>query len=247
VPKKQTSQLLLFVFVDVIGYSLFFPLLPYYAADFGAGAALVGLMIASNAGAQFLISPVVGRLSDRFGRRPLIIFSIFGTMLSFLLLALVEPVSRYLAANLNILWGEPDLSTRAGIWAIVLLFFCRILDGVAGGNVSLARAYVSDITTEEHRAQGLGLISAAFGFGFVIGPVIGGTLSNWTQGALWIEQFDLPRFAIPAFAAALISLINLIGVFLFLPESLPANLRASKLTLETERGGIFAVRPASGL
>ena len=216
-PKRQLAQLLLFVFVDVIGYSLFFPLLPYYATEFGAGSALVGLMIASNAGAQFIVTPLVGRLSDRFGRRPLIMFSIIGTMLSFLLLAFVNPVSKILA-------GFPGQNQNAAAltaaWAIGLLFFCRVLDGIAGGNVSLARAYVSDITTEDHRAQGLGLIGAAFGFGFIIGPAIGGTLSNWRQVAALMEGIGLSRFSVPALAAVIISLVNLIGVFFFLPESL---------------------------
>lgn len=227
-PKKQIAQLLLFVFVDVIGYSLFFPLLPYYASEFGAGTALVGLMIASNAGAQFVVSPIVGRLSDRFGRRPLIMVSILGTMLSFLLLALVKPVSEILADTIDIVRQNQGTESQAAAWAIGLLFFCRILDGVAGGNVSLARAYVSDITTEEHRAQGLGLIGAAFGFGFVVGPAIGGTLSNLNLIGVWMERIGLSRFSVPALAAVIISFINLIGVFFFLPESLQSRIgRAS--------------------
>jgi len=229
-PKKQLTQLLLFVFVDVIGYSLFFPLLPYYAIEFGAGTALVGLMIASNAGAQFVVSPIVGRLSDRFGRRPLIMISIVGTMLSFLLLAFVKPLSEILAKNITVAWQVQSANPQSAAWAVGLLFFCRILDGIAGGNVSLARAYVSDITTDAHRAQGLGLIGAAFGFGFVIGPAIGGTLSNLHRAAMWMEAAGLSRFSIPALAAVGISLVNLIGVFFFLPESLQNRKRSSDST-----------------
>lgn len=241
-PKKQLAQLLLFVFVDVIGYSLFFPLLPYYATEFGAGTALVGLMIASNAGAQFVVSPIVGRLADRFGRRPLIMISIIGTMLSFLLLAYVKPTSEILADNINIVWPKPGTGSHAAAWAIGLMFFCRILDGVAGGNVSLARAYVSDITTEEHRAQGLGMIGAAFGFGFVIGPAIGGTLSNLSHIAVWMEEAGLSRFSIPAFAAVLLSLVNFIGVYFFLPESLPVQ-NKTIITAENKRiSRFFAIR-----
>jgi len=225
-PKKQLAQLLLFVFVDVIGYSLFFPLLPYYATEFGAGTALVGLMIASNAGAQFVVSPIVGRLSDRFGRRPLILISIAGTMLSFLLLAFVKPASEFLAEVVDLQGGLQSTGAQAAAWAVGLLFFCRILDGVAGGNVSLARAYVSDITTDEHRAQGLGLIGAAFGFGFVVGPAIGGTLSNLSHMGTVMEAVGLSRFSIPAFGAVILSLVNLIGVFIFLPESLPDRKRS---------------------
>ena len=227
-PKKQVAQLLLFVFVDVIGYSLFFPLLPYYATEFGAGTALVGLMIASNAGAQLLVSPIVGRLSDQFGRRPLIILSIIGTMLSFLLLAFVKPLSEILADNITIVWRVQSTYPQSASWAVGLLFFCRILDGVAGGNVSLARAYVSDITTDARRSQGLGLIGAAFGFGFVVGPAIGGTLSNLNWAAMWMEAAGLSRFSVPALAAVVISLINLIGGLFFLPESLQNRKRSQE-------------------
>ncbi len=147
---KRLALLLGFVFIDVLGYSLFFPLLPYYAAIFGAGATLVGLMIASNAAAQFIASPIVGRFSDRFGRRPLLIVSIAGTLVSFFLLGLAEPIGVYFADLLpRIQLSNSVASTGAG-WTIVILFFCRILDGLAGGNVSLARAYISDITDEQN-------------------------------------------------------------------------------------------------
>lgn len=226
-PKKQLGLLLGFVFIDVLGYSLFFPILPYYAALFGAGATLVGFMIASNAAAQFIASPVVGHLSDRFGRRPLIMISIIGTMVSFLLLGLAEPIGRFLANSFLDIQNGREIITFAAGWTIFMLFFCRILDGLAGGNISLARAYVSDITDEENRAKGLGLIGAAFGLGFVIGPAIGGTVSNWGVTADIVAGWGLSRFAAPAFAAVLLSLINLIGVIFWLPESLPKEQRTS--------------------
>lgn len=224
---KQLGLLLGFVFIDVLGYSLFFPILPYYADLFGAGATLVGFMIAANAAAQFIASPVVGHLSDRFGRRPLIIVSIIGTMVSFLLLGFAEPIGRFLANSFLSIKNGQEIVTFAAGWTIFMLFFCRILDGVSGGNISLARAYVSDITDEENRAKGLGLIGAAFGLGFVIGPAIGGTVSNWAVAADLVNGWGLSRFAAPAFAAVLFSLINLIGVIVWLPESLPRDRRVA--------------------
>ena len=219
-PKERIAPLIGFVFIDVLGYSLFFPLLPYYAEMFGAGPALVGLMIASNAAAQFVAAPVVGRLSDRYGRRPLLMLSIIGTLLSFLLLGLAEPLGERLGDLL------PAVTTTAG-WTVIVLFFCRILDGLAGGNVSLARAYVADVTDEENRAKGLGLIGAAFGLGFVIGPAIGGTFSNWKAAESAFDTLGLSRFAVPAFATVLISALNLLGVIKWLPESLPRERRAA--------------------
>ena len=237
-PKKRLALLVGFVFIDVLGYSLFFPLLPYYAAIFGAGPTLVGLMIASNAAAQFIASPIVGRFSDRFGRRPLLIVSIAGTLVSFFLLGLAEPIGECLADLLpGVRIGNPVVTTGAG-WTVAVLFFCRILDGLAGGNVSLARAYISDITDEQNRAKGLGLIGAAFGLGFVIGPAIGGTLSNWEAAAALFSTVELSRFAVPAFATVLISALNLLGVIIWLPESLPRERRAAPV-----RNG----QPAAGL
>lgn len=224
-PKEQIALLLCFVFIDVLGYSLFFPLLPYYAEMFGAGPTLVGLMIAANAAAQIIASPLVGRLSDRFGRRPLMIVSIAGTMVSFLLLGLAEPIGTQLAAMFSpTLAGSHSVSAVAG-WTVAMLFFCRILDGLTGGNVSLARAYVSDITDDKNRAKGLGLIGAAFGLGFVIGPVIGGILSNWQAAAALFSRVSLSRFSVPAMAALWFAAINLLGVIIWLPESLPVEQR----------------------
>lgn len=219
VPRNRLILVFLFVFVDLLGYSLFLPLLPFYAANLGASALVVGLLIASNAFAQLLATPVIGRLSDRFGRRPLLIFSICGTLLSFLVLGLVEPLGAWLATL-----GPNHLGL--GSATLVMLFVSRILDGLFGGDVSLARAYITDITDETNRARGLGMIGAAFGLGFIIGPAIGGSLANWPYATSAFAAVGLSRYAVPAFAAALLSALNLLAVLLWLPESLPPAERA---------------------
>jgi len=217
--KRRLSLIIGFVFIELLGYSLFLPLLPYYAGSLGASPLLIGLLISSNAVAQLLAAPVIGRFSDTWGRRPMLLFSITGTLISFVLLALVEPLGRWLAA------AAPHWFTVSSA-ALTWLFVSRVLDGLFGGNVSLARAYITDITDEKNRARGLGLIGAAFGTGFIIGPALGGTLSNWPYLTGLFESNGLSRYAAPAFAATVLSVFNLIGVALWLPESLTPEKRA---------------------
>lgn len=215
---RRLVLVLVFVFIDLLGYSLFLPLLPYYGEELGATPELIGLLIAVNALAQLLASPLVGRLSDRFGRRPLLILSIAGTTVSFVLLGLTEPLGGLLGRLF------PVLSLNTAM--LTMLFFTRILDGLAGGNASLARAYITDITDEKNRAKGLGMIGAAFGLGFIIGPAMGGFLSNWGLLTSQFAAWGLSRYAVPAFAAALLSALNLLAVVIWLPESLPPEQRA---------------------
>ena len=187
---KNNHLLIIFVivFVDLLGFSLILPLLPYYAGTFGADAFVTGLLVASYAVAQLLGAPILGRLSDRFGRRPILLVSIFGTFLGFLLLGFA-----------------------GALW---MLFASRVIDGLTGGNISVAQAYITDVTDEKNRAKGLGMIGAAFGLGFIIGPAVGGALSVY-------------GYAVPAFAAAALSFTNLLAVFFFLPESLTDERRAA--------------------
>lgn len=184
---KRLYSIILVVFIDLLGFSLILPLLPYYANTFNASQTTTGLLIASYALMQLIGAPILGRLSDRFGRRPVLLLSIFGTFLGFLLLGFA-----------NSLW---------------MLFASRILDGLTGGNLSVAQAYISDVTDEKSRSRGLGMIGAAFGLGFIIGPVTGGLLSQW-------------GYAVPAFTAAVISFINLILIYAWLPESLTDEKRS---------------------
>ena len=212
--KRRLITVFVIVFVDLLGFGLILPLLPYYADRYGATPFVVGLLTASYAAAQLVGAPVLGRLSDRHGRRPVLLVSIAGTALGFLLLGLAEPLGIWLAGLLPANLSGQELATATNIIILAILFTSRILDGVTGGNISVAQAYITDITDEENRAQGLGLIGAAFGLGFIIGPAVGGALS---AGG---------RFAIPAFFAAALAFLNWIAVYLWLPESLTDEIKA---------------------
>ena len=179
--KRKLAIIFGFVFIDLLGYSLILPLLPYIAERFSATPTQVGLLLTANALAQMIAAPLIGRLSDRWGRRPMLIISVTGTVIAFLL-----------------------FSFSQSLW---MLFLSRILDGFLGGNTALAKAYITDITDNENRSKGLGLIGAAFGLGFIIGPFSGGQLSKF-------------GFMVPGLVAAALSFINLIAVILWIPESL---------------------------
>jgi DHA1 family tetracycline resistance protein-like MFS transporter len=217
--KTPLTLIFAFVFIDLLGYSLFLPLLPFYAETLGATPTLVGLLVASNALAQLVASPTIGRLSDRLGRRTMLIFSIVGTLVSFLLLGLVEPLGNLLS---SLTAGRLALGSAA----LAMLFASRILDGLAGGNIALARAYITDVTDEKNRGKGLGMIGAAFGLGFIIGPAMGGALANLNFAASAFAAVGLSRYAVPAFVAVVLSALNLLGVVLWLPESLTPERRA---------------------
>jgi DHA1 family tetracycline resistance protein-like MFS transporter len=185
---KKLISVILIVFIDLLGFSLILPLLPYYTQTFGANALVTGVLVSSYAAMQLIGAPLLGRLSDRYGRRPVLLVSIFGTFIGFLLLGFAT-----------------------SLW---MLFASRIIDGLTGGNLSVAQAYITDVTDPKDRAKSLGLIGAAFGLGFIIGPVTGGVLSQW-------------GYAIPALVAASLAFINLLLVFFWLPESLTPELRAA--------------------
>ena len=188
------------VFLDLLGFGLIIPLIPFYAETFGASETVIGLLVASYAAAQFIGAPVLGRISDRYGRRPVLLLSIFGTFLSLLLLGLAN--------------------------TLLVLFISRILDGLTGGNISVAQAYITDVTDESNRAKGLGLIGAAFGLGFIIGPAMGGVLSS-VGSNFTFESAIHWQFALPAFVAAVLSFLNMIQVYFLLPESLTVERRVT--------------------
>jgi DHA1 family tetracycline resistance protein-like MFS transporter len=153
------------ILVNLIGFGIIIPLLPFYGQALGASPIVIGLLFAAFSLAQLIAAPVLGDLSDRWGRRPVLLFSLLGTAVSFVLLALARSVA--------------------------VLFLARIVDGLSGGNISTARAYIGDVTREEDRARGFGLIGAAFGLGFILGPSLAAVLSRldytapaWTAGGL---------------------------------------------------------------
>lgn len=186
---RRLVAVFLVVFIGLLGFGIILPLLPYYAETFGASPTVVGLLTASYALAQLIGAPVLGRLSDRYGRRPILLLSSLGTVVGFLILGLA-----------------------GSLW---MLFLGRIVDGLTGGNISVAQAYITDVTDQKNRARGFGLIGAAFGLGFIIGPALGGVLSAGE------------RYELPAFVAAGITALNLLTIYLWLPETLTPEVRES--------------------
>ncbi len=195
--KKRLLSIFLIVFISLLGFSIILPLLPYYAETFGANSFVTGLLVASYAAAQLIGAPILGRLSDRFGRRPILIVSTLGTLISLVMIGLAQ-----------------------NLW---MLFLSRMLDGLTGGNISVAQAYITDVTDAKNRARGLGLIGAAFGLGFIFGPAAGGFMSQW-------------GYSVPAFAAAGITLIALLMVIIWLPESLTPERRQKLETTGRKTG-----------
>jgi DHA1 family tetracycline resistance protein-like MFS transporter len=206
VNNKRLFSVILVVFIDLLGFSLILPLLPYYAEKYGASQLVTGLLVASYAAMQLIGAPILGRLSDRFGRRPVLLASVGGTFLGFLLLGFADPLGSALARSFD--------PKSASLFVLIILFISRMVDGLTGGNLSVAQAYISDVTDAQSRAKGLGLIGAAFGMGFIIGPATGGVLSQW-------------GYAVPAFLAAALSFSNLALIYFWLPESLTPEKRAA--------------------
>ncbi|HNN13704.1 MAG TPA: MFS transporter [Anaerolineales bacterium] len=202
---KRLLSIILVVFIDLLGFSLILPLLPYCAEKYGATQFMTGLLVASYAAMQLIGAPLLGRLSDRFGRRPVLLASVFGTFIGFLLLGFADSIGTALANAFN--------PQAANIFVLAILFVSRMVDGLTGGNLSVAQAYISDVTDAQNRSKGLGMIGAAFGLGFIIGPATGGLLSQW-------------GYAVPGFVAAALSLSNLMLIYFWLPESLTEEKRA---------------------
>ena len=143
------------VFIDLIGFGMVIPILPYYAntEPFNATPFQIGILVAVYSLMQFFFSPILGRLSDKYGRRPILFISILGSAIGYFVIGFAE--------------------------TLFLVFLGRIIGGITGGNISTAQAYIADITTKENRAKGMGLFGAAFGIGFILGPAIAGVLSKY--------------------------------------------------------------------
>jgi multidrug resistance protein len=202
--KNRLPILMIFftVLIDMIGFGIVIPVLPLYALKFQATPVQIGMLFGSFSLMQLIFAPLLGRLSDRFGRRPVLLVSILGTALGFL-----------------------TLGMAGALW---MLFLGRLIDGMSGGNISTAQAYIADVTPIEKRSGAMGLIGAAFGLGFVIGPAIGG----------WLGHSSLH---LPFLVAAGLALLNSIGLFFFLPESLPPEKRASHQSPSLSMGEALAL------
>jgi MFS transporter, DHA1 family, tetracycline resistance protein len=189
---KQLLTIFLIVFIDLLGFGIVLPLLPFIGEKYGANPFAIGLLTATYSFFQLISSPILGRLSDRYGRKKLLIISQFGTFIGFILLGLAN--------------------------SLPLIFISRIIDGATGGNISIAQAYISDVTDKNNRARAMGMIGAAFGLGFILGPTIGGLLSHF-------------GYAIPAYFAAGVSTVTIFTNIFFLKESV--NIQKAKQSNKT--------------
>jgi DHA1 family tetracycline resistance protein-like MFS transporter len=191
---KRSPLLVIFVtvFIDLVGFGIVIPVLPFYVegTKFNASPRAVGLLFASYSIMQLIFTPILGRWSDRYGRRPILFFSLLGTSLGFFILGFATT-----------LW---------------MLFAGRIIDGITGGNISTAQAYIADITTKENRAKGMGLIGAAFGLGFIFGPAIGGILSKWDVN---VGGLHIPGISVPLIFAGALAFANAVLLYFVLPET----------------------------
>lgn len=178
-PRASLAILFSVIVLDLIGFGIVIPILPFYAEAYGASATVLGLLLTSYAGMQFLFSPLWGKLSDRIGRKKVLLLTMAGSALGMVLLG----------------WAP----------SLAFLFLGRIVSGIFGANISVATAYVTDVTTEENRARGMGLIGAAFGIGFILGPAIGGILSVY-------------GYSTPIYFAALLSALNVVYAMLRLGD-----------------------------
>ena len=186
---KKIFPIFIIVLIDLLGMTIIIPLMPLYAASFGATAFMIGLLGATYPIMQFIGAPVLGRLSDRYGRKPILIISQIGTLVGFLILGMA-----------------------GSLW---LLFLSRLIDGLSGANISTAQAAITDSTTEKTRTQGLGLVGAAFGLGFIVGPLI----------AFLALAFSGNDYRVPAFVAAAFSLISILLTWFVFEETHPVERR----------------------
>lgn len=194
------------VFLDLVGFGIVIPILPFYVRSFGLSDLFIGLLAASYSLAQFVAAPALGRISDRRGRRPVLMLSVGVSGVAWTVFGF--------AAEVGSLAG-----TTAGV---VALFGARVLAGAAGGNIAAAQAYIADVTPPEHRAAGLGLVGAAFGLGFVFGPAIGGLAASDAVVAAARGAFPAfvpaTEFSVPSFAAAAMSFAALATAAVVLEE-----------------------------
>lgn len=203
--KPALATVFLVVVIDLLGFGIVLPLLPFYAQEFSASAVTIGLLYSVYSFMQLIFSPVWGSWSDRIGRRPIMLLSTFGAVIAYIMFGMAETLG--------------------------VLFLSRFVAGMMGGNISTAQAYIADVTDSENRARGMGLIGAAFGIGFVVGPAAATALihpsfhefiagSGFVSFASWMEQ---NRFALPGFFAAFLSFCSFLMVWFKLPETVDTS------------------------
>ncbi len=178
-PRSPLLPIFLVVLVDVLGLTIIYPLLPFYAEHYGARPMVVGLLGGTYALCQLISGPILGRLSDRFGRRPILLVSQAGTFVGFLMLA-----------NAGALW---------------MIFLSRVVDGATAGNLTVAQAYIADVTEAKDRAKSFAVIGVAFGLGFMVGPALGGALAPY-------------GYAVPVYVAAALSMTSILATAFVLPD-----------------------------
>lgn len=217
-PRGSVAVVVAVVFIDLVGFGIIIPILPFYVRSFGLSDVFIGLLAASYSFAQFLAAPALGQLSDTYGRRPVIMFSVGVSGIAWLIFGFAAEVG----------------SVAGTTAAVVTLFGARILAGAAGGNIATAQAYIADVTPIEDRASGLGLIGAAFGLGFVFGPAIGGVAASDTvvtsAGGVLPAFVPATAFSIPSFTAALLSFAAFATAALVLTEPTRAAAPARRAT-----------------
>ena len=203
--KSALATVFLVVVIDLLGFGIILPLLPFYAQEFAASAVMIGLLYSVYSFMQLIFSPIWGSWSDRIGRRPIMLLSTFGAVIAYIVFGLAESLG--------------------------VLFFSRVIAGMMGGNISTAQAYIADVTDSANRARGMGLIGAAFGIGFVIGPATATALihptfhemvanAGFTEFATWMGE---NRYALPGFFAAFLSFCSFLMVLLKLPETVDTS------------------------
>jgi DHA1 family tetracycline resistance protein-like MFS transporter len=184
----------LVAFLDIVGFTIIIPVFVYYAQSMGASAQLATAMLGIYPLAMLIATPILGRLSDKHGRKPIIILCLVGAVGGYLMLGFAS--------------------------SLIVIALSRLIQGCMAGNISVIQAYVADITDEKHRAQGMGIIGAAIGLGFVLGPAIGSYLGG--------ETFAEANLQLPAFVSAALNVLALIIVIVALPESNTKEIRSKQ-------------------